>query len=308
MQDRRCIYFNQPHLWRSGLAYCFKTGGSICHQIPNSPVCRAIYYSDVATALIAYEAEVEYIEDGETHRTDLKSLIERHSVANGLACQKLVCDLVTTRLPRSYQFDPVKDIQVLCPTKLGPTGTQALNAELQAMLNPPKKGKPEQATAVLFQTLPHKGQDLCISISWRVSHATAPWQRFPLLAPPCRAGDKKPAAPRAVRPYSLDSFVYLKHRQERRSDYTCAVYIAQVDRGQERLALSLPPATRSTGHIPYTAEMAQLALLMCYQPASCNRQYSCGKIALVQDHTLPNKRASDADRIRTSPTVYLCHL
>ena len=63
MQDRRCIYFNQPHLWRSGLAYCFKTGGSICHQIPNSPVCRAIYYSDVATALIAYEAEVEYIED-----------------------------------------------------------------------------------------------------------------------------------------------------------------------------------------------------------------------------------------------------
>ena len=43
MQDRRCIYFNQPHLWRSGLPYCFKTGGSICHQIPNSPVCRAIY-------------------------------------------------------------------------------------------------------------------------------------------------------------------------------------------------------------------------------------------------------------------------
>lgn len=95
MQDRRCIYFNQPHLWRSGLAYCFKTGGSICHQIPNSPVCRAIYYSDVATALIAYEAEVEYIEDGETHRTDLKSLIERHSVANGLACHERLPILVT---------------------------------------------------------------------------------------------------------------------------------------------------------------------------------------------------------------------
>ena len=91
----RCIYFNQPHLWRSGLAYCFKTGGSICHQIPNSPVCRAIYYSDVATALIAYEAEVEYIEDGETHRTDLASLIERHSVANGLACHEHLPILVT---------------------------------------------------------------------------------------------------------------------------------------------------------------------------------------------------------------------
>lgn len=95
MQDRRCIYFSQPHLWRSGLAYCFKTGGSICNQIPNSPVCRAIYYSDIATALIAYEAEVEYIEDGETHRTDLKSLIERHSVANGLACHEHLPILVT---------------------------------------------------------------------------------------------------------------------------------------------------------------------------------------------------------------------
>lgn len=58
-------------------------------------VCRAIYYSDVATALIAYEAEVEYIEDGETHRTDLKSLIERHSVANGLACHEHLPILVT---------------------------------------------------------------------------------------------------------------------------------------------------------------------------------------------------------------------
>mgnify|MGYP000323281892 CR=1 FL=1 len=41
---------------------------------------------------------------------------------------------------------------MLCPTKLGPTGTQALNAELQAMLNPPKKGKPElQSAARVFR-------------------------------------------------------------------------------------------------------------------------------------------------------------
>ena len=86
---------HRHRLWRSGLAYCFKTGGSICRRIPNLPVCRAIYYSDVATALIAYEAEVEYIEDGETHRTDLKSLIERHSVANGLACHEHLPILVT---------------------------------------------------------------------------------------------------------------------------------------------------------------------------------------------------------------------
>ena len=48
--------------------------------------------------------------------------------SNGLACQKLVCDLVSTRLPKAYGFDPVRDIQVLCPTKVGPTGSVELNS------------------------------------------------------------------------------------------------------------------------------------------------------------------------------------
>ena len=86
MQDRRCLYFNQPLHWRSGLDLCFKTGGTICHQIPNSPVCRAIYYSDVATALLVYDAQVEYEEDGELRRTAVAELVERHTKQNGLAC------------------------------------------------------------------------------------------------------------------------------------------------------------------------------------------------------------------------------
>ena len=66
---------------------------------------------------------------------------------DGEACQRLVCDLVTARLPRSYGFDPVRDIQVLCPTKLGPTGTQALNTALQELLNPAAPGKPQLQSA-----------------------------------------------------------------------------------------------------------------------------------------------------------------
>lgn len=63
--------------------------------------------------------------------------------AGGAACQQLVCDLVSTRLPRSYGLDPVRDIQVLCPTKKGPVGTAALNPRLQQLLNPPAAGKAE---------------------------------------------------------------------------------------------------------------------------------------------------------------------
>ncbi len=63
--------------------------------------------------------------------------------SEGLGCQRLVCELAARRLPASYGFSPLGDIQVLCPSRVGPLGTEALNAELQAMLNPPAPGKPE---------------------------------------------------------------------------------------------------------------------------------------------------------------------
>lgn len=100
MQDRRCLYFNQPLHWRSGLPLCFKTGGAVCHQIPTSPVCRAIYYSDVATALLVYDAEVEYEEDGEPKRTSAADLIERHTQQNGLPCGEHLPVLVKRFLVR----------------------------------------------------------------------------------------------------------------------------------------------------------------------------------------------------------------
>ena len=61
----------------------------------------------------------------------------------GQACQQLVCELVAVRLPNTYHLDSVRDIQVLCPTKLGPSGTRQLNPRLQEILNPPSAQKPE---------------------------------------------------------------------------------------------------------------------------------------------------------------------
>lgn len=95
MQDRRCIYFNQSEGWRSAVPLCFKTGGKVCHQIPNSPVCRAIYYSDAATALLLYECEVSYLEQGRTVSEPLSSLLHRHIEANGLSCHEHLPVIVT---------------------------------------------------------------------------------------------------------------------------------------------------------------------------------------------------------------------
>ncbi|MCY4237993.1 MAG: ATP-dependent RecD-like DNA helicase [Rhodospirillaceae bacterium] len=47
-----------------------------------------------------------------------------------------IVELVKTRIPRRFGFDPVRDIQVLCPMNRGAAGARTLNIDLQAALNP----------------------------------------------------------------------------------------------------------------------------------------------------------------------------
>lgn len=83
LQDRRCMYFNQSGDWRSNLAPCFKIGGGICHQVPKSEICRALYYSDIAPALLILDAEA-VIFDGGLKRIPVDELIKNHVDRNGL--------------------------------------------------------------------------------------------------------------------------------------------------------------------------------------------------------------------------------
>ncbi len=66
--------------------------------------------------------------------------IERHSK---LQTASTVVELVATRLPRSYGYNPLRDIQVLVPTRLGEAGTVQLSRMLQQQLNPPGADKKE---------------------------------------------------------------------------------------------------------------------------------------------------------------------
>jgi exodeoxyribonuclease V alpha subunit len=45
--------------------------------------------------------------------------------------------IVRERIPKRFGFDPVRDIQVLCPMNRGGLGARSLNIELQRVLNPP---------------------------------------------------------------------------------------------------------------------------------------------------------------------------
>jgi exodeoxyribonuclease V alpha subunit len=56
---------------------------------------------------------------------------------------QLTAELVKTRLPKTYNYSPIDDIQVLTPTKIGPAGTKELNKVLQTALNPKSREKRE---------------------------------------------------------------------------------------------------------------------------------------------------------------------
>ncbi len=53
-------------------------------------------------------------------------------------------EIVRARIPRRFGFDPVRDIQVLCPMNRGGMGARSLNIELQRVLNPPGETRVER--------------------------------------------------------------------------------------------------------------------------------------------------------------------
>ena len=62
---------------------------------------------------------------------------------NPMQCAETVAELCTKRLPKAYGYDPLEDIQIICPSKKGETGTVRLNTRMQAILNPPSRDKEE---------------------------------------------------------------------------------------------------------------------------------------------------------------------
>jgi len=55
-----------------------------------------------------------------------------------------IVDLCINRLPKKYGVNPMAQIQVITPTRKGPSGVNILNEKLQFALNPPTKMKKEK--------------------------------------------------------------------------------------------------------------------------------------------------------------------
>lgn len=55
---------------------------------------------------------------------------------NGAHARLLIRELMTQRIPKRFGMDPQRDIQILCPMYRGEVGADALNRDLQDLLNP----------------------------------------------------------------------------------------------------------------------------------------------------------------------------
>ena len=76
----------------------------------------------------------------ELRTRDTDFFLERRQTAAEAAAS--VVALVQSRLPKYMGLDSLRDIQVMAPMKKGEAGVYALNALLQAALNPDGRGKP----------------------------------------------------------------------------------------------------------------------------------------------------------------------
>ena len=64
-------------------------------------------------------------------------VVEMASPEDGAA---KIIDIVTSRLPKRFGLDPVREVQVLTPMNKGPLGSQALTQALREVLNPGREG------------------------------------------------------------------------------------------------------------------------------------------------------------------------
>lgn len=57
LQDTRCLFYNQSEIVLKGLEVCHKRGGATCLAVKGGKRCFSVYQGDMATALIAFDAQ-----------------------------------------------------------------------------------------------------------------------------------------------------------------------------------------------------------------------------------------------------------
>lgn len=72
--ENRCLFYNQSDWWREAAGYCLKCDGEICIATQGKKACFSELISDTAPALIAMDAEIEWIDVTGTTKVKLEDI------------------------------------------------------------------------------------------------------------------------------------------------------------------------------------------------------------------------------------------
>ncbi len=74
LQNSRCMYYNQSELFRNGLKPCYKAGGGMCRAVKGANRCFSVYQSDMAPALISFNAKAKLEKTGSSRTVLISDL------------------------------------------------------------------------------------------------------------------------------------------------------------------------------------------------------------------------------------------
>ncbi len=137
-------------------------------MIGDSDQLPSVSAGNVLSDLIS-SGKIPCIHLTEIFRQSMQSLIvmNAHKIVNGempeitrkdndfffIGCHDIssvsdkIVELCSSRLPKAYNYSPLEDIQVLCPSRKGELGVAEMNTKLQAALNP----KTEFTSEIVFE-------------------------------------------------------------------------------------------------------------------------------------------------------------
>jgi exodeoxyribonuclease V alpha subunit len=125
--------------------------GNVLHDMINSKALPVVELNEVfrqamESLIVTNAHSIVRGEYPDLSRTDKDFFfMQRGSVAS---TAETVTDLYCNRLPKAYGYNAMDDIQIICPSKKGESGTVSLNRKLQEMLNPPSKDKESYQSGV----------------------------------------------------------------------------------------------------------------------------------------------------------------
>lgn len=120
--------------------------GNVLHDLIDSELIPVVsltkIFRQAMESLIV--ANAHRIVGGENPILDVKDndffFMQRHSVHQ---TAQTISELYIKRLPIAYGYDPLQNIQILCPSRKGEAGSVALNNLIQSQINPPAEFKAE---------------------------------------------------------------------------------------------------------------------------------------------------------------------